>query len=277
MRETQAAIQRDSQFLKAAEAILRAARQAQAMPPLSGEYTQLSLDDAYRIQNLLAHALQREGASFAGYKIGLTSRSAQLVSNLTEPIHGRIIRGAVHDSGTRLSAAKFIKPHVEVELAFCMGRDVAERDMSLDDIMAATEFIVPALEVVDHRMKSPRTVFDTIADNSAFAAIVLSARRFRPNDINAAWIGATLSRNGLSKNPVFPRSAWAIPALVSLGWPIGSSKKARACARAISSCPALLRGRSPFPAGTIFTLTMVRSAPSRFPSDDDGCRYQLSP
>jgi 2-oxo-hept-3-ene-1,7-dioate hydratase len=197
MRETQAAIQRDSQFQQAAAAILRAARQAQAMPPLSGEYPQLSVDDAYRIQNLLAHALQQEGASFAGYKIGLTSRSAQLASNLTEPIHGRIIRGAVHDSGTWLSAAKFIKPHVEVELAFLMGRDVTERDMSLDDILAATEFIVPALEVVDHRMKGPRTVSDTIADNSAFAAIVLSARRFRPNDINAAWIGATLSRNGV--------------------------------------------------------------------------------
>ncbi|UVK49618.1 fumarylacetoacetate hydrolase family protein (plasmid) [Mesorhizobium sp. AR07] len=190
-------MQPDSQFQKAAEAILRAAQQAQAMPPLSGEYPQLSVDDAYRIQDLLAQARQQEGASFAGYKIGLTLRSAQLASNLTEPIHGRIMRGAVYDSGAWLSAAKFIRPHVEVELAFVMRRDITERDMSLDDIMAATEFIIPALEVVDHRMNSPRTISDTIADNSAFAAIVLSAQRFRPNDIDAAWIGATLSRNGL--------------------------------------------------------------------------------
>lgn len=197
MREKPAPVPLDTQFRIAAETILNAGRQARAMPPLSGDHPQLDLDDAYRIQNLLMQARQRQGADFAGYKIGLTSRSVQLACGLTEPIHGRIIRDAVHDSGARLSASKFIKPHIEAELAFVIGRDLAKPDVSLDDVVAATEFVIPALEVVDHRMMSPRTVADTIADNSAFAAIVLSDRRFRTKDIGTAWIGATLSRSGV--------------------------------------------------------------------------------
>jgi 2-oxo-hept-3-ene-1,7-dioate hydratase len=197
MLETPAPFQRDAQLRKAAEAILRAARQAQAIPPLSAEYPQLGVNEAYQVQTLLTNAYRGEGAGFAGYKIGLTSRSVQLACGLSEPIHGRIIRDAVYHSGAMLSASKFIKPHVEVELAFVMGRDLTEPGASPDDIVAATEFIIPALEVVDHRMMSPRTVPDTIADNSAFAGIVLSNQRFRPLDIQAAWIGATLSRNGI--------------------------------------------------------------------------------
>ncbi|WP_395450027.1 2-keto-4-pentenoate hydratase [Aminobacter sp. UC22_36] len=182
---------------KAAEAILSAERDAMSMQPLSGEHPDLTLDDAYLIQNLLNDIRQKQGLRFAGHKIGLTWRSTQIACALTEPIRGRILSNAVFDSGTMMSAARFVKPHIEMELAFIMARDLDQPGATIDEVLQATDHVVPALELVDHRMAPPRIVADTVADNSAFAAVILSERRLRPHDIDTRWVGATLSRNGV--------------------------------------------------------------------------------
>lgn len=180
----------------AAEAILAAERDGKAMPPLSGTHGGLSLGDAYRVQDELTRIRRRQGLGFAGYKIGLTWRSTQIACDLDGPIHGRILAHAVHESGSSLPAGNLVKPHVEVELAFIMDRDIDRPVAGVDEILAATDCIVPALELVDHRMAPPRIVADTVADNSAFAGVILGDRRFRPRDIDSRWVGATLSRNG---------------------------------------------------------------------------------
>ena len=196
MLETPVPLQRlDMQ--KAAEAILNAERNAKSMPPLSGERPGLTLDEAYGIQNLLNDMRLKQGLRFAGHKIGLTWRSTQIACGLTEPIRGRILGNSVFDSGARIPAVRFVKPHIEMELAFIMGRDLDRPGATIDEVLQATEYVVPALELVDHRMAPPRIVADTVADNSAFAAVVLSERRFRPEDVDISWIGATLSRNGI--------------------------------------------------------------------------------
>ncbi len=181
----------------AAEAILRAEREGEAMPPLSSQHSGLSLHDAYRVQDLLTRMRMEQGIILAGYKIGLTWVTTQIACNLDAPIHGRILRHAVHRSGVSLSARRLVKPHVEVELAFIMGRDIDRPIDNPDQLRAATDCIVPALELVDHRMAPPRIVADTVADNSAFAGIILAEQRFRPHDIDSRWVGATLSRNGV--------------------------------------------------------------------------------
>lgn len=182
---------------KAAEAILSAERNAMSMQPLSGKHPDLTLDDAYLIQNLLNDIRQKQGLRFAGHKIGLTWRSTQVACALTEPIRGRILSNAVFDSGFTMSAARFVQPHIEMELAFIMGRDIDQPGATIDEVLQATDYVVPALELVDHRMAPPRIVADTVADNSAFAAVILSERRLRPHDIDTRWVGATLSRNGV--------------------------------------------------------------------------------
>ncbi|WP_232375755.1 2-keto-4-pentenoate hydratase [Mesorhizobium comanense] len=181
----------------AAEAILKAERDGKAMPPLSAQHSGLSLDDAYRVQDLLTRTRQEQGLALAGYKIGLTWLTTQLACDLDAPIHGRILRHAVHRSGASLSARRLVKPHVEVELAFIMGRDIDQPVENPDELLAATDCIIPALELVDHRMAPPRIVADTVADNSAFAGVILAEQRFRPDDIDSRWVGATLSRNGI--------------------------------------------------------------------------------
>ncbi|ODT16478.1 MAG: 2-oxo-hepta-3-ene-1,7-dioate hydratase [Mesorhizobium sp. SCN 65-12] len=186
----------DVEIREAAEAILRAERDGKAMPPLSATHGGLSLGDAYRVQDELNGMRRQQGIAFAGYKIGLTWHSTQIACDLDAPIHGRILRQAVHQSGASLSAARLVKPHVEVELAFIVGRDIDRPINGIDEMLAATDAIVPALELVDHRMAPPRIVADTVADNSAFAGVILAGQRFRPADIDSRWVGATLSRNG---------------------------------------------------------------------------------
>ena len=173
----------ESDIRNAAEAILRAEREGEAMPPLSGQHAGFSLDDAYRVQDLLTTIRQQQGVTLAGYKIGLTWRTTQIACDLDAPIHGRILRHAVHQSGASLPARRLVKPHVEVELAFIMSRDVDRPIENLDALLAATDCIVPALELVDHRMAPPRIVADTVADNSAFAGVII------PTDVILAKLG----------------------------------------------------------------------------------------
>jgi len=187
----------DAEIRAAAEAILSAERGVAAMPALSLRHPGLSLDDAYRVQDELNAIRRGQGAAFAGYKIGLTWRTTQIACGLDGPIHGRILAGAVHASGVRLPAGRHVAPHVEAEVAFIMGRDVDASLETPEAVLEAIAFLVPALELVDFHMTPPRRVADTVADNSAFAGVVLSERRFAPRDVDTRWLGATLARNGL--------------------------------------------------------------------------------
>ncbi|WP_054313398.1 fumarylacetoacetate hydrolase family protein [Mesorhizobium sp. 1M-11] len=187
----------DAEIEKAARAISDAERNAAAMPPLSGGYPGLALADAYRIQERLNSMREQQGLAFAGYKIGLTWRTTQIACGLTEPICGRILADAVFSNNVTLQAAPYISPQIEVELAFVMACDVDAPLRTAGEALAVTDHVMPALELVDFRMAAPRIVADTVADNSAFAGVVLSSHRLRPQDVDTRWMGATLARNGV--------------------------------------------------------------------------------
>lgn len=99
-----------------------------------------------------------------------------------------------------------------------MGEDTEGAGTRIYDVMRATEFILPALEIIDYRTEVPRAITDTIADNAAFGAIVVGGRVIRPFDIDIRWVGATLSKTALSKSPGFQPRSWVIrpPALHGL-------------------------------------------------------------
>lgn len=207
----------DAEIEAAARAILDAEKSAIAMAPLSGTYPGLALSDAYRIQELLNSMRERQGLEFAGYKIGLTWRTTQIACGLTEPICGRIMTDAVFSSNVALRAAPYISPQIEVELAFVMARDVDAPLWTADEALAVTDHVIPALELVDFRMAPPRIVADTVADNSAFAGVVLSGYRMRPQDVDTRWMGATLARNGVTEVSGVAAMGMGHPAL-SVAW-----------------------------------------------------------
>jgi len=152
--------------------------------------------DAYRIQDLWAELKMALGVGVAGHKIGLTSRAMQMASKMTEPDYGRIYDDAIYNDGAQIPAGRFLKPRLEVELAFVMGEDLEGPGRRIYDVMRVAEYVVPVLEIIDYRTEVPRAITDTIADNAAFGAIVVGGRPIRPMDVDIRWVGATLSKNG---------------------------------------------------------------------------------
>lgn len=176
---------------------MRAQAERRPIPQLSKSFPKMEIADAYRVQALWAEARIAKGARMIGHKIGLTSRAMQMASKMTEPDYGRILDDAMYNDGARIPADRFIKPRLEVELAFILGEDLSGPGVHLYDVLRATDLVVPAVEIIDYRTEVPRAITDTIADNAAFGAIVVGGRPVRPMDIDLRWVGATLSKNGV--------------------------------------------------------------------------------
>jgi 2-oxo-hept-3-ene-1,7-dioate hydratase len=167
-------------------------------------YPDLTLDDAYRIQaEWLSRRLAR-GERLVGHKIGLTSRAMQQAMNITTPDSGFLTDKMVFEPDSELVAAHFCDPKLEVELAFVLAQDLAGADLSVDDVLDATEYVTPAVELIaarsyrrDPRTQRIRTVVDTVADNAADAGIVCGGRRVAPREVDLGWVSALAHRNGV--------------------------------------------------------------------------------
>jgi len=220
----------DEQRQAAAESILKAERTRVVVPQLSKTYPEMTIEDAYDVQRRWAEARISGGARIAGRKIGLTSRAMQMASKMTEPDYGLILDDALYNDGARIAAGTFIKPRLETELAFVMGQDLSGPGCRVHDVMRATEYVTPALEIIDYRTEVPRAIVDTIADNAAFGAIVVGGRVVRPFDVDVRWVGATLSKNGIIEESgvsaaVMGHPAAAIAWLVDKLAPLGDGLK----------------------------------------------------
>ena len=187
----------DAQRQAAADAILDAEKTRIPCVQLSKQYPDMTLEDSYDVQRRWADARIAAGAKVVGRKIGLTSRAMQMASKMTEPDYGVILDDSLFSDGASIPADTFIKPRLETELAFVMGEDLKGAGCQMHDVLRATEYVTPALEVIDYRTEVPRAIVDTIADNAAYGAIVLGGRIVRPFDVDLRWQCATLSKNGV--------------------------------------------------------------------------------
>ncbi|MDR1967763.1 MAG: 2-oxo-hepta-3-ene-1,7-dioic acid hydratase [Burkholderiaceae bacterium] len=168
------------------------------------QFPDIGIDDAYAVQRAWIDLKLQEGRVVRGHKIGLTSRAMQQSSQIDEPDYGTLLDDMVFDDGGVIPGARFIVPMVEVELAFVLGKRLAGAHVTLLDVLSATDYVLPALEIIDarcHRIdpesKRPRKVFDTISDNAANAGIVVGGRPIKPLDVDLRWVAALLYRNGV--------------------------------------------------------------------------------
>lgn len=187
----------DEERRQGAADLYRAEQDKKVIPQLSKSYPAIELQDAYVIQRLWAEMHLAKGARQIGHKIGLTSRAMQMASKITEPDYGHLLDSMMYHDGAQIPAANFLKPRLEVELAFVMGSDLEGPGTQIYDVMRATEYVVPALEIIDYRTEVPRAITDTIADNAASGGVVVGGRMIRPFDIDVRWVGATLAKNGI--------------------------------------------------------------------------------
>ncbi len=170
---------------------------------LSVEFPDITIADAYAIQTAWIEIKVAAGRIVRGHKIGLTSKAMQSALNINEPDSGVLLDDMFFADGGLVPSDRFIATRVEAELAFVMGKRLAGPDCTMFDVLNATDFVVPALEILDTRIervdretKATRKIFDTIADNAANAGIVLGGRPLRPLDADLRWIGALCFRNG---------------------------------------------------------------------------------
>lgn len=170
----------------------------------SKRYPAMEIADGYAIQREWVRLERAEGRLARGHKIGLTSRAMQLASQITEPDHGVLLDDMFFREGSDIPTSRFILPRVEVEFAFILGRNLRGPNVTIFDVLAATDHVVPAIEIIDARIeqfdrvsKAPRKVFDTIADNAANAGIVLGGRPMKPDAVDLRWSGALLYKNGV--------------------------------------------------------------------------------
>jgi len=170
----------------------------------SRQYPQMSIDDGYAIQRAWVALELADGRCIKGRKIGLTSRAMQQASQITEPDYAPLMDDMFFDNGSDIAIERFIAPRVEVELAFVLGRAIEGPGTTLFDVLRATDYVTPALEIIDARIeqfdretREPRKVYDTISDFAANAGIVLGGRPVRPMDVDLRWVGALLHKNGV--------------------------------------------------------------------------------
>lgn len=171
---------------------------------LSLDYPDMTVEDAYAVQRALVALKVADGRIIKGRKIGLTSKVMQRAVSIDEPDYGALFDDMFVEDGGCVPRGRFIRPRVEVELAFVLGQDLQGPGVTLFDVLRATEFVTPALEILDARvqMSDPetghlRTIVDTIADNAADAGLVLGGRVVRPLDVDLRWVAALLLRNGV--------------------------------------------------------------------------------
>jgi 2-oxo-hept-3-ene-1,7-dioate hydratase len=170
----------------------------------SQAHPSMTIEDGYAIQHEWVKIKLAEGRVIKGRKIGLTSRAMQVASQITEPDYAPLLDDMFFEAGGDIPFSRFIAPRVEVELAFILGKPLKGPGVTLFDVLAATEYVTPAIEIIDARIeqfdrdtKAPRKVFDTLADFAANAGVVLGGRPVRPHDVDLRWVGAMLFKNAV--------------------------------------------------------------------------------
>ena len=180
---------------KAADILIAAEKVRKQAVQISKTWPDITIDDAYAISTEVCNRKIAAGAKLIGHKVGLTSKAMQRSSQIDEPDFGYLLDNMMIADGASVKHENFCLPRVEVELAFVMGKTLKGPGVGLTDVLRATEYVVPALEIVDARLQDPRKIFDTVSDNGAAAGIVVGGRPVGPIDVDLRWVGGIMYRN----------------------------------------------------------------------------------
>ena len=188
---------------RAAADLLKAEETGAQIGLLSKRHPDIGMDDAYAVQNAIYRAKLEAGRRVIGWKIGLTSKAMQYALNIDIPDSGILFDDMAFDTGSTVPKGRFIQPRIEAEIAFVMKSAIGGADVTREDVIAATDYVTPSIEILDTRILRAdpetgraRNVFDTISDNAANAGIVLGAERHAVDAFDLRWVGALTFRNG---------------------------------------------------------------------------------
>ena len=218
----------DEQRAAAVASLLESHRTKKQGVRPSEMFPDIEIEDSYRISSGVAEAKVKAGARIIGHKVGLTSKAMQAASKIDEPDYGYLFDDLLLNDGAIVSFEDFCVPRVEPELTFILKEPLCGPGVGLVDVMRATEWIVPSIEIIDARVTEPRRIFDTVADNGAAAGIVLGGRPVRPEEVDLRWVGAifycnaSIEETGIAAG-VLGHPAMAVAWLANKLGPLGTT------------------------------------------------------
>lgn len=177
--------------------LIAAAHDRRATTPLTDEFPDLTIEQAYSIQNAVVAARTTSGSRIIGAKLGLTSAAKQRQMNVSEPLYGWLTDDMAIDTGEPLICKRFIQPRCEPEVGFLLAQDLEGPQVTAANVLAATELVFPAIDVLDSRFAGYAfRLPDVVADNSSCAAMVLGGQGVEPRGFDLRLTGCVLEKNG---------------------------------------------------------------------------------
>ena len=178
-----------TQRANAAELLWAAERDLAPIEPLTQTFPGIDVIDAYQIQLINIRRKTHAGARVRGHKVGLSSPVMQQMMGVDEPDYGHLLDTMVLSEDAPILAGAYCYPRIEVEIGYLLGAALPGEDCTEADVLAATEYIVPSLELIDSRVANWQIKLpDTIADNASSAGVILGAARRTPAELAAAGV-----------------------------------------------------------------------------------------
>jgi 2-keto-4-pentenoate hydratase len=219
----------DERWLEVADLLRAAERMREPCDPVAPMLPGATVADAYQVQRINTVRELASGRRRSGWKIGLTSPAVQQQLGVDQPDFGTLFDDTRVDVGP-IDLGQLIAPKIEVEVAFSLSRDLSAADVSASDVVTATEYVVPAIEIVDSRIRDWEiSIVDTVCDNASSGRHILGKRATRLADVDLPSVRMELLLEGqlLSQgtgaacmgNPI-NAVVWLANTLVGLGTPL---------------------------------------------------------
>jgi 2-keto-4-pentenoate hydratase len=262
----------DSTRTQAARLLLGAYETGKPIAPLTTTYDDLGLEDAYAIQLLQIDELVARGRSVKGHKVGLTSAAMQRLLGVDQPDFGHLLDDFFYLEHEPIPMGRFLQPRIEPEVAFVLKRALRGPGVTAPEAIAAVDFVLPALEIVDSRIEDWKIgLFDTIADNASSGALVLGSTPTGLREIDLRLTGGVMTRNGAVAGTGAGGAVLGSP-LTSLVW-LANTVGARGVTLEAGHVvlPGSICAMSPVAAGDTFTATFggLGSVTARFARDGE--------
>lgn len=187
----------DATRAEAARNLLDAYSTRLPIDPLTSAYPGMCLEDAYAIQLLQIEEMLAGGRTIKGHKVGLTSAAMQRLLGVSEPDFGHLLDDFFYLEHAPIPLGRFVQPRIEPEVAFVLKRALRGPGVTVHEAIASVDFVLPALEIVDSRIRDWKiALFDTIADNASSGAVVLGSTPTPLDKVDLRLTGGVMTRNG---------------------------------------------------------------------------------
>lgn len=180
-----------------ADTLLEAERSKQAVPPITSQYSDLNVTEAYKVQLEILKRKLSDGRTVIGKKVGLTSQAMQKMLGVNEPDYGHLLDDMKIPHNGKVKVSDLLSPKIEAEIGFILGEDLQGPNVTFLDVLMATKYVVPTLEIIDSRIADWKIgLVDTVADNGSSALVVVGEQMTEIAGIDLRSVGMILSKNG---------------------------------------------------------------------------------